>query len=55
MTNFSPVSRAEISSRAPGQIFLKKTFAITWREFQPGLKFIKTSCNRIKISARAEK
>ena len=53
----------------PQTSLLKKTFAITWRDFepglnpfcetgrkfQPGLKFRKTSCNRIKISALAEK
>ena len=59
--NFSLVSRAEISPRPPEQIFLKRRLPLHgenvspgW-DFQPGLKLRKTSCNRIKISARAEK
>ena len=62
--NFSPVSRAEVSSRSPEQIFLKKrlrlhgeTFSQGWDmwKFQSGVKFRKTSCNRMKISAQAGK
>ena len=69
--NFSPVSRAEISPWPPEQIFLKRRLRLHgenvspgWNsktglkpgwDFQPGLKLRKTSCNRIKISARAEK
>ena len=38
----------------PGLRFPARFLKPGW-DFQPGLKFRKTSCNRIKISARAEK
>ena len=52
MTNFSPVSLAEISARLPEQIFLKRRLRIV--EISKHETGSKTSCNRIQISARAE-
>ena len=63
MANFSPVSRAEVSARLLEQIILKRRSRLHKESFSPGNRAgnfnlveraEKTSCNRIKISARAE-
>jgi len=49
MTNFSPVSRAEISARLPEQIFLKRRLRLHEESFSPG-KLHETG---LEISARS--